>query len=667
MFDFNRRYSFFRRFVVVIFVIPLMFTGGAFLGDLARQQTIGEVESLDIPRSEYLSRYQSFSERYRRETGEEELSPAVQAAINRRIQSDLLSSYLVFASLEKKGVRAPDEVVAEEIRGAPQFQDEDGDFSLQEYQDAVIDPRSYQERLRRSLGQEPLLRTMNGQPLVALRDELAALRRQKRVVDEVSASVEALTTMTLAVSAEDINFYYQRNADDFALREEAAFEYFVLSLDAFAAVATVSVGAARVAYDAYVEEWGERRRLRVSHIYVADSEEADAIYELVTAESPQATAASTAPDAFAELARERSEDAGSAALGGELGIFAAGDLPEVLDEVATTMRAGQIHPPLETDDGGFSILKLDEIIAEPPPPFSALKEEMERQIRRDEGRDAFELAAEDLRELAPIEIGSLAEMAATVGVSLHVAMSVFATAPAENPPPFNDEDVLVDAFSSPVVEEGENGGPVPFGDDAYIFVRAVQYQPPGRRPLIEVEDSIIGKLRAERTVAEMYEAMLDIPSDADSAAADGEAADAPPQAALFARLGALEWERTHTVILADDEEEELDAPLADGDEAEAAEAADEEVPLDLIYIADLTNGLPAYVFAPLENTVRIFRIREVEEGVVRVEDEEVIGDLVDGMTSQLGFLGYLDELGGQYDFQFYNLPEVEEQPTGPSF
>lgn len=66
---------------------------------------------------------------------------------------------------------------------------------------------------------------------------------------------------------------------------------------------------------------------------------------------------------FAALAREFSEDPGSAPNGGDLGLFRRGDMVPEFDEVAFTLRPGEISN-LVRSDFGYHFIKVEEIAGE---------------------------------------------------------------------------------------------------------------------------------------------------------------------------------------------------------------------------------------------------------------------------------------------------------------
>ena len=612
MFALTRR-GWFRKTVIFVFAVPLMFLGGSFIGAVA-ERAVGKVGSLEVPRYEFLNRYQQSAENYRRRYDLEEIPPELGEQIARQVQSQLLSEYLLRAAAREKGIEAPDSAVAEAIREMPDFQ-EDGEFSVDLYTDYVRDSFNFEREIRRTLDGEPLLAPARALTPVQIRDRLAQFRRQRRVVSE------AVVTVTAAdpPSEENIQNYYRARRADYQIREEADFEYVVFNLADAAATIQVTEEEIADAYEAYLDEGEDRQGRRASHIYILNAETADAIAEQARAN----------PDNFAELARSESEDAGSADLGGDLGFIARGDFPVPMEEAIFEMEPGEIRGPVEVD-GGYSIIKLDEIAALPPQPLSAVRAEMTRRARGEKAQDPWLEEIERLRDIAYVEVGSLASVAAAIPNGQVQTAREITRNPANNEPPFDAPEVLAEAFAPAVVRDEENSPPIPFGDDSYLFTRAVKYQAPRARELSEVRDEIAAILRGA-VAAHALRAEL--------ATLSAEGAEyQPPEG--------VQWSDQYTLSLAD----------RDGLPEDKREYVGE------IFRANLNQGLPAFSALEGADHVRVFRVERVFNDATEEEDLVFVDDLLRRPNERLANIAYLQYLSRSVDHQFYDLDTTAPAP-----
>ena len=618
MFSLTRR-GWFRKSVIFLFAVPLMFLGGSFIGAVA-ERAVGKVGSLEIPRNEFLNRYQQSAEGYRRQYNLEEIPPELGEQIARQVQSQLLSEYLLRAAAREKGIEAPDSAVADAIREMPDFQD-DGEFSIALYSDYVRDSFNFEREIRRSLDGEPLLVPAKSLTPAQIRDRLAKFRRQRRVVSE------AVVTVTAAAqpSEENIQNFYRARRADYEIREEADFEYVVFDLGDVAATFSVTEEEIGEAYEAYLDEGEELQGRRASHIYILDdADKAESVADRAKGD----------PDGFAELARAESDDAGSAELGGDLGFIARGDFPVAMEEAIFAMEPGEVRGPVEVD-GGFSIIKLDEVSALPPQPLSAVREEMVRRARYEKAQDPWLADIERLRDIAYLEVGSLASVAAAIPNGEVKTAREITRNPAANDPPFDAPEVLSESFSPAVLRDEENSPPIPFGDDSYLFARAVKYQAPRARELSEVRDEISAILRGAAAAQALRVQLATL-------SAAGETYSPPAGAG---------WSDKYTLSLSDRE----NLP------EEKREYIGE------IFRADLNRGLPAFSALEGADHVRVFRVERVFNDSTEEEDLIFVDDMLRAPNERLANIAYLQYLSRSVDYQFYDLDTTAPAPLGAGY
>jgi peptidyl-prolyl cis-trans isomerase C len=153
------------------------------------------------------------------------------------------------------------------------------------------------------------------------------------------------------------------------------------------AKASASDEELRKVYDEAVKPMAAEEEVRARHILVENEDEAKAIAEQIKAGGD-----------FAELAKEKSKDPGSAAEGGDLGYFVKARMVPEFAEVAFKMYPGQVSNPVKSQFG-WHIIKVEDKRARPVPEFEQVKGQIEAFVAR---RSQTELVAQ-LREGAKIE------------------------------------------------------------------------------------------------------------------------------------------------------------------------------------------------------------------------------------------------------------------------
>ena len=143
-----------------------------------------------------------------------------------------------------------------------------------------------------------------------------------------------------------------------------------------------------------------------------ESDETDAAPEPMTEEQALAKAREVADDLkkqldegadFAKLAKDYSDDPGSAANGGDLDWFTRDRMIKELSDVAFALKPGQISDPVETQFG-VHIIKVDETRENLPEDFDANKQRYTYEVTEKLTAQAWTQYAQDLRDAATIEI-----------------------------------------------------------------------------------------------------------------------------------------------------------------------------------------------------------------------------------------------------------------------
>jgi parvulin-like peptidyl-prolyl isomerase len=145
--------------------------------------------------------------------------------------------------------------------------------------------------------------------------------------------------------------------------------------------------------------------IKASHILVKTKGLADSLYQVIM----------NNPDTFFELANQYSEDNVTRDKGGELGYIQIGNMSKEFDEVAFTLKSGEISKPVETLYG-WHIIKVSDRIKHEPENFEEnkgvyrkfstwyqkqkLSEALEKEIKREQHYKIIDETLVMLREKA---------------------------------------------------------------------------------------------------------------------------------------------------------------------------------------------------------------------------------------------------------------------------
>ena len=169
----------------------------------------------------------------------------------------------------------------------------------------------------------------------------------------------------------------------------------------------VAEGQARNNYKAKPDRFQAPEQVQVRHILIAGTDgDARAQAEKVLEELK-------AGANFSQIAKERSADTGSAAKGGDLGLFARGRMVPEFDEAAFALKKpGDLSSIVETKFG-FHILKLDARRPAGLRPYEEVREELIKEVRGKLQQDARVAEAEKVQQGLTVNNEAIEAFAAT--------------------------------------------------------------------------------------------------------------------------------------------------------------------------------------------------------------------------------------------------------------
>lgn len=186
------------------------------------------------------------------------------------------------------------------------------------------------------------------------------------------------------------------------LRENAIAQSY---LAAKAAVPADYPSAAEVqaAYDANKDALIVPRQLQLAQIFIAAPKDAKEPEKLAAVRKVLAAN----PEKFAELARAHSDEAISAARGGEIGWLGVADIQPGIRAAAAALAKGAISAPIRADDG-WHILRLIDVREAAPAPFADVREALAQRLRAEKAQQISRDYVENLLKENPVAINEIA-------------------------------------------------------------------------------------------------------------------------------------------------------------------------------------------------------------------------------------------------------------------
>ena len=414
-----------------------------------------------------------------------------------RLQPRALESLIQRALLLQKaaelGLVASDAQIGKSITSIEAFQ-LNGNFSPEAYKSVLANAGYTPERFRRLQAEDIVLtqlQTAVSESEFVTQRELSAMANLVGEERDVRYLVipEGRLVASDALSGDVRRAYYDAHQSDFLKPEQVTVDYILLAPEDFRFEADEETVLQQ--FEAVRDEYTVSTQSSVSHILLIPAdEESDSDFARRVAEVSERL---NRNEEFSDIARELSDDIGSASQGGALGFTDGTAFPEEMEAaIADLQSPGQVSTAVVTD-AGTHFIRLEERIDGDSVSYEDVKDELRSSIESAEAERSLLLAVEELRDLvfnAPDLAGPAAAVSAKVerseAFSRELGRGLFAEAALR--------DV---AFSPEVFEDGINSEVVELSGKRFAVLRITEITPSQVAPFDEVESEIAEGLSAE--------------------------------------------------------------------------------------------------------------------------------------------------------------------------
>ncbi|OLU35326.1 SurA N-terminal domain-containing protein [Pseudomonas sp. PA27(2017)] len=373
----------------------------------------------------------------------------------------------------------------------PEFQVE-GRFNADRF-DQVIRQLGYTRmQFRQMLEQEMLIGQLraglSGSGFVTDEEVAAFARLEKQTRDFATRTIKA-DSAAVKVSDDDVKAYYDAQQSQFMSPEQVVIEYVELKKDAFFSQVSVSDDEMKVAYESEIANLAEQRQ--AAHILIEVG--GDVSDEQAKAKIDEVQKRLQAGEDFAALAKEFSQDPGSASEGGDLGYAGKGVYDPAFEDALYALKQDEVSAPVRTEFG-WHLIKLLGVQAPEVPTFASLKEKLETDLKTQRVEQRFVEATKQLEDAA-FESSDLAQPAQELGLKVQTS-EPFGRQGGEGIAA--NRQVLQAAFSQEVMEDGSNSSAIELDPNTLVVIRVKEHRKPQQLELDQVSDGIRAQLTKTR-------------------------------------------------------------------------------------------------------------------------------------------------------------------------
>lgn len=476
--------------IIGIIVVLLALTGfDAIFNAASNSQTAAKVNGEEISRYD-LDQAMNMQ---RRQLAQQLGQDFDASLLDDRLLRDSALGSLIDRMLLLQGAKSADfafsrEALDQLILQTPEFQ-VDGAFSAARF-DQVIQQMGYSRlQFRQLLEQEMLIGQLragiSGTGFVTDQqvENFARLEMQTRDFETLTIPAQH---ETIEVSDEQIEEYYETNADRFRTPEQVIVEYVELKKESFFDQVEASDEELQDLYQQQIANLDEQRR--AAHILIEtggelSDEEAKAKIEEIAARVKSG-------EDFAAIAKEVSQDPGSANEGGDLGFAGTGVYDPAFEDALYALNEGEVSAPVQSEFG-WHIIKLLGVQSPEVPSFESMKPELVRELKAQQVEQRFVEISKQLEDAA-FEASDLTQPAQELGLMVQTT-DAFGREGGEGIAA--NRQVIQAAFSDEVLVDGANSSVIELDPETSIALRVKEHLKPAAIPLADVRDDIVVQLQ----------------------------------------------------------------------------------------------------------------------------------------------------------------------------
>ncbi len=492
--------------IVILISVPFALWGiQSYLGG-GSASIKASVNDREISEREFDTSYRQSTEELRQRLGKDYRPDLVDDKLVRKeVLQSIIRNELINQLAKQLGMRTSDEMLRELIKSVPAFQ-VGGKFNQSAYENAArrqgLTADGYELQLRRMLAADQLMRAVSDSEIVTKPEFLA----RTRLVDQRRQSQYLIVPLnkflaSAEIKPEEIESYYNGNKQAFMSPERVKLEYLELDINNLANTVKVDNAELLGYYEQHKSDYLSPERRRASHILITvedPSNQAEVDKARATAE--EALQRVRAGEDFAKVAKEFSQDPGSAKKGGDLGFFSKGMMDPAFEQAAFKLKKAEISGLVQSAFG-FHIIKLTDIQAPKGKSFEQARPELVDAYRKEEAERKFYEYAERLGDLTYEDPSSLEPAADALGLKIKQSDWVGRDG---GDGILADARVMAAAFSDDVLEQRQNSELLELDSEHVLVLRVADHEESSVKPLEKVRNDIeaVLKNRAAASLAE---------------------------------------------------------------------------------------------------------------------------------------------------------------------
>lgn len=477
--------------ILIMISIPFALFGLQNYTSGGSEQPVAEVGGFKIYQADvnraYQDRVAQLKEQYA-----DQYSPDLfsEEAIRQESLNRLVQDQLILQTVSDDGYVASNEAILDVISKLDAFQ-KDGQFDKATYEQLLqargLTTTGFVESVRSGIERDQFINSIVDTTLVddSEIDDFYRLSNQTRDIRYLLLPVSSVINDVLATD-EEINKNYTQNEHLYKTPEEASIDYIELSLASLMLDINPSEEELLAFYESEQQSFTLAGHRRASHIlFEVPAGTGEVESEKKRAQAEAALSRLKKGEDFANLAKELSEDIGSAKLGGDLGIITDGMMDAEFEKTLTSLKEGEVSEVIQTLYG-FQIIKLVSKEADKVQPYENVKDKVAELFKSNIAGEKFYQLAERFAELSFENPDSLDSLVDELGLSIQQQAGVT----QNNGEGIASYDKVRHVVFSEDVLAGNNSEVVEVGPEHLVVLRINLHTPEEVMPLAAVKNVV---------------------------------------------------------------------------------------------------------------------------------------------------------------------------------
>ena len=477
--------------VIIMITIPFAFWGiESYIGG-GGQQFAAVVNGEEISLNQFENAYSNQLARLNQQFGS--ALPFTNEQIKTQVLDQLINSVVLEENSYSSGYRVSDNSLKQSI--AALFS-RDGKFDRDYFENIIasngMTVSQYELRLRNELRMLQKQNAIIASAILTDKEvrQLAALEQQERDIRMIKFNIDK-DSADIVVTEQDIEDFYNTNTDRYMTPESVSVEYIEMTSDELADSIDVDEDKLTEMYDDYKRILVEKEERKARHILMQIGTSAEKSKEALMPRIKELQQKLNDGESFEDLAREYSDDPGSAKQGGDLGWVATGEMVKPFEDALFSMNKGEVSNIVETQFG-LHLIRLDDIRTPELQVFADKRSEFEQELKQDAISGMFYDITENMAVTAyenPDSLDAVIDAVNKQPGKTELFTRDSGIGIAEN------QKFRTAAFSPSVIEDGMNSDIIEITPNHVAVLRLLKHEPANKKPLPEVKSGIEDILR----------------------------------------------------------------------------------------------------------------------------------------------------------------------------